>query len=69
MTGPLRIEVPCDRQGSFEPVLIPKRARRLTGFDDKIVASYARCMTFREVKGSLLKLAFQSSGGAPAASG
>jgi hypothetical protein len=40
--GPLRIEVPRDRQGSFEPLLIPKRERRFTGFDDKIVALYAR---------------------------
>ena len=31
--GPLRIEVPRDREGSFEPVLIPKHDRRFTGFD------------------------------------
>lgn len=36
--GPLRIEVPRDRAGSFEPLLIPKHERRFTGFDDKIVA-------------------------------
>ena len=54
-TGPLRIEVPRDRQGSFEPVLIPKHARRFTGFDDKIVAMYARGMTVREIKGFLLE--------------
>ncbi len=36
--GPLRIEVPRDRAGSFEPLLIPKFERRFTGFDDKIVA-------------------------------
>lgn len=40
--GPIRIEVPRDRDGSFEPVLIPKHERRFTGFDDKIVAMYAR---------------------------
>src|SRR6476619_1855413 len=34
--GPLRIEVPRDRDGSFEPLLIPKHERRFTGFDDKI---------------------------------
>jgi len=38
--GPLRIEVPRDRQGSFEPLLIAKHQRRFTGFDDKIVAMY-----------------------------
>ncbi len=51
--GPLRIEVPRDRDGSFEPVLIPKHARRFTGFDDKIIAMYARGMTMREVQGFL----------------
>ena len=45
--GPLRIEVPRDREGSFEPLLIAKHERRFTGFDDKIVAMYARGMTSR----------------------
>ncbi len=52
--GPLRIEVPRDRDGSFEPVLIPKHERRFTGFDEKIIAMYARGMTMREVRGFLL---------------
>jgi putative transposase len=51
--GALRIEVPRDRDGSFEPLLIPKHERRFTGFDDKIVAMYARGMTVREVQGFL----------------
>ena len=51
--GPLRIEVPRDRNGSFEPLLIPKHERRFTGFDDKIVAMYARGMTVREIQGFL----------------
>lgn len=51
--GPLRIEVPRDRDGSFEPLLIPKHQRRFTGFDDKIVAMYARGMTVREIQGFL----------------
>ncbi len=51
--GPVRIEVPRDREGSFEPILIPKHARRFTGFDDKIVAMYARGMTVREIQGFL----------------
>ncbi|MFC6284304.1 IS256 family transposase [Polaromonas aquatica] len=51
--GPLRIEVPRDRTGSFEPLLIPKHERRFTGFDDKIVAMYARGMTVREIQGFL----------------
>lgn len=53
--GPIRIEVPRDRDGSFEPLLIPKHERRFTGFDDKIVALYARGMTVREIQGFLLE--------------
>jgi len=51
--GPIRIEVPRDRDGSFEPLLIPKHERRFTGFDEKIVAMYARGMTVREIQGFL----------------
>jgi transposase-like protein len=51
--GPVRIEVPRDRHGSFEPLLIPKHERRFTGFDDKILAMYARGMTMREIQGFL----------------
>jgi putative transposase len=51
--GPLRIAVPRDRDGAFEPILIPKHARRFTGFDDKIIAMYARGMTVREIQGFL----------------
>jgi putative transposase len=51
--GPLRIEVPRDREGSFEPLLIGKHERRFTGFDDKIIAMYARGMTMREIQGFL----------------
>jgi putative transposase len=51
--GPLRIEVPRDRQGSFEPLLIGKHERRFTGFDDKIVAMYARGMMVHEIQGFL----------------
>ncbi|ROZ71479.1 IS256 family transposase [Ramlibacter sp. WS9] len=51
--GPVRIEVPRDRDGSFEPILIPKHERRFTGFDDSIIALYARGMTMREIQGFL----------------
>jgi putative transposase len=53
--GPLRIEVPRDREGGFEPLLIPRHERRFTGFDDKIIAMYARGMTVREIQGFLLE--------------
>jgi putative transposase len=51
--GSVRIAVPRDRDGAFEPMLIPKHARRFTGFDDKILAMYARGMTVREIQGFL----------------
>lgn len=60
--GPLRIEVPRDREGSFEPVLIPKHERLFTGFDDKIVAMYARGMTVREIQGFCAGLQGQPPG-------
>jgi putative transposase len=53
--GPLRVEIPRDRDGSFNPILIPKHERRFTGFDDKIIALYARGMTMREIQGFLLE--------------
>ena len=49
-TGPLRIKVPRDRHASLEPLLIPKRERRFTAFDDKIIAMYAPGTTVREVQ-------------------
>ena len=51
--GELPIEVPRDRQGSFEPQLIPKHQTRWTGFDDKILSLYARGMTVREIQAHL----------------
>ena len=54
--GPLRIEVPRDRDGCFEPQLIGKHERRFTGFDDKIVAMYARGMTVREMQAYLAEM-------------
>jgi putative transposase len=53
--GALRLDIPRDRDGSFNPILIPKHERRFTGFDDKIVAMYARGMTMREIQGFLLE--------------
>ena len=47
------IEVPRDRDGDFEPKLVPKGRRRLPGFDDKVIALYARGMTTREIQDGL----------------
>jgi transposase-like protein len=51
--GAVRLALPRDRDGSYEPILIPKHERRFTGFDDKIVAMYARGMTVREIRAFL----------------
>jgi putative transposase len=49
----LPIDIPRDRQGSFEPQLIPKHQTRWAGFDDKILSLYARGMTVREIQSHL----------------
>ena len=54
--GPLRIDVPRDREAGFEPKLIGKHERHFTGFDDKIIAMYARGMTVREIQGFLAEM-------------
>jgi Transposase and inactivated derivatives len=54
--GPLRIDIPRDRQGAFEPRLIGKHERRFAGFDDKIIAMYSRGMTVREIQAFLLEM-------------
>src|SRR3954467_494098 len=54
--GPLDLAIPRDRAGTFEPQLIPKHARRFTGFDDKILALYARGMTVREIQAFLSEM-------------
>ena len=51
--GALPIEIPRDRDGSFEPQLVAKHPTRWTGFDDKIVSLYARGMTVREIQSHL----------------
>ncbi len=54
--GPLEIEVPRDREGVFEPVIVPKHQREFKGFDDKILSMYARGMTTREIAGHLKEI-------------
>src|SRR5918998_775217 len=55
-TGRIELEVPRDRQASFDPHLIAKYQRRFPGFDDKIVSMYARGMSTREIAGHLREL-------------
>jgi putative transposase len=51
--GELPIDIPRDRDGSFEPQIVPKHQTRWTGFDDKILSLYARGMTVREIQAHL----------------
>jgi len=51
--GQLPIDIPRDRHGTFDPILIPKHQNRWNGFDDKIVSLYARGMTVREIQSHL----------------
>jgi putative transposase len=55
-SGEMTIEVPRDRNGEFEPQLVPKGQRRLPGFDEKVIALYARGMTTREIQGHLQEI-------------
>ena len=50
------IEVPRDREGTFDPQMVAKGQRRLPGFDEKVIALYARGMTTREIQGHLKEL-------------
>lgn len=54
--GEVTVDVPRDREGTFEPQLVRKRERRLTGFDDRILALYARGMSVRDIKGHLQEM-------------
>jgi putative transposase len=54
--GPVRIETPRDRNGSFEPQLVRKGQRRFEGFDDKILALYARGLSTRDIEAHLREI-------------
>lgn len=51
--GSMPIEIPRDRNGSFEPVIIPKGQTRFPGFDDRVISLYSRGLTTREIQGHL----------------
>jgi transposase-like protein len=55
-TGPVEIRVPRDRLGTFEPKLVAKHQRRLPGFDEKVLALYARGMSVRDIQSHLQEL-------------
>ena len=54
--GVIELEVPRDRDSSFEPMLVPKRTTRLEGLDDKIISLYAKGMSVHDIKIQLEEL-------------
>jgi putative transposase len=54
--GAVDVDLPRDREGTFTPLLIPKHERRFTGFDDKILALYARGLTVRDIQAFLREM-------------
>jgi putative transposase len=55
-TGPVNLDIPRDREGAFQPVLIPKHQRRFPEMDQKIIAMYARGMSMRDIQSTLEEL-------------
>src|SRR5258706_10753948 len=54
--GEITVEVPRDRNGTFEPQIVKKHETRFDGFDDKILSMYARGMTTRDIQGHLQEI-------------
>ncbi|QQS03218.1 MAG: IS256 family transposase [Fibrobacterota bacterium] len=54
--GEVEISTPRDREGSFEPILVPKRQVRMDGLDEKILALYSRGMTTRDIASAMQDL-------------
>jgi putative transposase len=54
--GEVPIEVPRDRQGTFEPQLVPKHQTRWSGFDEKILSLYARGLSVRDIQAHLQEM-------------
>lgn len=47
--GEMKLEVPRDRNGEFEPVVVPKNKRDISGIEEKVISLYARGMTTRDI--------------------
>jgi putative transposase len=54
--GPVRLEIPRDRTGSFDPQIVPKHARRVGGFDEAIISLYAKGLTTGEIQAHLAEI-------------
>lgn len=55
-SGPVQIRVPRDRNGTFEPRIVPKSSRRLGNINDMILSLYSRGMTTRDIGAHLLEV-------------
>jgi putative transposase len=51
--GEIKLDIPRDRNGAFEPGIIPKGKSRISAIDNQIISLYARGMTTREIQGHL----------------
>ena len=54
--GPMEIQVPRDRESSFEPVIVAKRQRRLSGIDDLVISLSAKGLTHGEISAHLAEI-------------
>jgi putative transposase len=54
--GAMELAIPRDRNGEFEPILVPKHQRRLAGLDEKILSLYARGLSTRDISAQLEEL-------------
>jgi len=55
-SGPVTIRVPRDRNGEFEPTIVPKRKRRVGQIDELVLSCYARGMSTRDIESHLLEV-------------
>ena len=55
-SGPIDVDVPRDRDASFEPQIVPKHERHFDGFDDKILSMYARGLSTRDIRAHIQEI-------------
>ena len=54
--GEFQLDIPRDRKGEFEPEIVPKYCRDISGIEDKVISLYARGMTTRDISAELQEL-------------
>ena len=54
--GNIEVETPRDENGTFSPIIIEKRQTKLTGFEDKCIALYAKGMSYRDIEKTLKEI-------------